>query len=329
MHITTENQTYTIYGLHHHPQGDGMGNGGVSQFVRYITKHLNIESVNYSESIDERATANSIWIVNSADIIPEELYQTYAIILTVRGMNIHIAKQQGNHHIGLDVQLQHRALSRSKERRGIGAKLYSVATSKQVSLIMKEHIGFEADKVIMNPIDIGDFKPALNRKPGDVLVIGGRFFHRNKGAHIAHYLREQLPHHKFIIREMNDIKPSDRRAYYQGLDMWLGLSLSEGFGYCAGEAMSCNIPLVSTDAGFLGCNPELNDYHIGNIFSAEQMKENTPIETRVTFLIEQLNNMYDRIHSGEVFNGRDYVKAYLNITRWKRAWTGLLKGVTE
>lgn len=149
-----------------------------------------------------------------------------------------------------------------------------VAVSRFVADCIRRHglAGKKPLEVIYNGIDTERFRPAAPRtddRPLRILFVGNPS--RRKGFHLLHAMAEQLPtgveiafttglrnqrvqpSHPRLI-SLGSIPYSEMHIAYQQSDMLLFPAYREGFGLCVAEAMSCGLPVISTNCSAI---PEL------------------------------------------------------------------------
>lgn len=92
-------------------------------------------------------------------------------------------------------------------------------------------------------------------KFNDIPNILGNWIGVNKGQHIVEQLKMQCPNYKFnklkVSIDKNGIDDFNKRKQdiYLNNDVFLNLSLCEGFSYAALDALLCGLVVISTDVG--------------------------------------------------------------------------------
>ncbi len=153
-----------------------------------------------------------------------------------------------------------------------------VAVSHATAALVKEDIGLDCD-VIENGVDIELFQPAIDKPESDkirILFSGNPSARKGKDALIA--VAEQLPDHCHLVITggLRDEKHSGKDAtriewlpripyeemhkLYQQADIMFFPSWREGLSLVLLEAMSCGLPIVTTNISSM---PELVDHGMG------------------------------------------------------------------
>lgn len=155
-----------------------------------------------------------------------------------------------------------------------------VAVSRYVAECIHRHglAGKKPLDVIYNGIDTERFRPSTSRTEGQplrILFVGNPS--RRKGFHLLTALAEKLPagvelafttglrnhqvgsiHPRFV--SLGSIPYSKMHLAYQQADILLFPAYREGFGLCIAEAMSCGLPVISTNCSAM---PELVNEGLG------------------------------------------------------------------
>ena len=153
-----------------------------------------------------------------------------------------------------------------------------VAVSHATAALVKEDIGLDCD-VIENGVDIELFQPVIDKPESDkirILFSGNPSARKGKDALIA--VAERLPDHCHLIITggLRDEKHSGKDAtriewlpripyeemhkLYQQADIMFFPSWREGLSLVLLEAMSCGLPIVTTNISSM---PELVDHGMG------------------------------------------------------------------
>lgn len=104
------------------------------------------------------------------------------------------------------------------------------------------------------PVIIPHWVPLIEPVPshnGDRPLIIGDWRDHNKGSGRINEIRERLPEFEFkqILFAPGDDKA--REAVYARADAYLCLSMSEGGPYSVADAEAANLPIISTDTGYV------------------------------------------------------------------------------
>ncbi len=171
-----------------------------------------------------------------------------------------------------------------------------------------EHLGVESANVYVayNAISNKLFKPKKHPLANDqpyILYVGGGDEHKNIGTLVAAYdiLSEKLKKKykiKFVGKNLHDVVPdlakknninyknfvfvsdandSELVSIYQGADLFVYPSRSEGFGIPPLEAMACGVPVISSYAASL---PEVIGFKEA-LFDPENTQELSRLITKV------------------------------------------------
>jgi hypothetical protein len=85
-------------------------------------------------------------------------------------------------------------------------------------------------------------------------VVIGDWRDENKGSRIVELLRKKATDIEF--RQLS-FKPGSQEAFYLEADLFLCLSVSEGFSYAVADADACGLPIVMTNVGLAGDFPDV------------------------------------------------------------------------
>ncbi len=191
--------------------------------------------------------------------------------LVITFHNFVLDKFMGNYS-SVPQQIHYKTDLRIFTRRSIAVASAITSVSKFTANLVKKELGFSGElKVIHNGIDTNLFRPTKKVSTNKVKVLFSGNLTRRKGADLLPLIAEELDDNIEIIytrglRTKNKLPPlpnltnigkvrfCDMPKVYQQADILLFPTVREGFGLAAAEAMSCGLPVVTTNCSSL---PEL------------------------------------------------------------------------
>ena len=138
--------------------------------------------------------------------------------------------------------------------------------------MIRKELGYTDEiRIIYNGIDTEKFKPLPKIKRGPLKILFSGNLINRKGANLLPSIAEKLDdgieiyytsglrtkdifYNNTKLHSLGSIASADMPATYQKADILLFPTIREGFGLVAAEAMSCGLPVVTTDCSSL---PEL------------------------------------------------------------------------
>ena len=186
-----------------------------------------------------RNAAEDIVVVTNQDacLIPPE----FAVIAVMHGSAAELAERAGPDWAVSMVPLQARAAKRPRT--------YWVACSDETAHLGNGHMGVMADRVIFGAVDTDAFYPTARQtyKTTGRPVILHSAIDCNKG--IEHIGRlESMLLADYELRRL-DTPPATVPDAMRSADMFLCLSVSEGWSLVVAEALATGLVVVSTDVG--------------------------------------------------------------------------------
>jgi hypothetical protein len=192
----------------------------------------------------------------------------------------------------------------------INPKIKKVAVSEASAKYLKIHDGVEADKIILNSVDVNLFKPVEHKNEKPVIIFASSDY--NKDGHGRLHQVHMLLKDEFEFRYLNARIGEEQDKFAQG-DLYIQGSFYEGNSYATIEAMSCGLPIIASCTGLFEetkFNPSVGEVVAWNAPAEEYAKAIKYVWSK--------KNTYDP---------RGWVKNNASFEIFKKQWEDYIKSI--
>jgi hypothetical protein len=193
---------------------------------------------------------------------------------------------------------------------------YKVAVSPASAYYLKNHHGVEADKIILNGIDLNEFctKEINNTNQKPIVIHCANDY--NKGKEFIEKLQKKCT--DFEFEYLNAAVGEESEKFRRG-DLFLQLSQYEGNSYALSEGISSGLPVLATKTGVLETSDE-NEFP-GLIIPWQESRN-------IELVINKLHELWELVKNNKLpIQPRQWAEKYADFNKFKKEWIEFINGI--